>query len=613
MTNWPRTIATASGWLAILALWHTSLPGRPLGEIMPELQVVSARVANQVPAGTFSMPVSGLRYEPRVDFHARNLGEAQADLTIRGGTFETVGLRIGGVSVVDPQTGHYLAEIPIAVEMLQPPEVMTGTDFAINATNATSGAVSYGWRPIRAEGSLRITAGEGQLVGATLYQGFSGKFLRGDVAVAHASSEGLLPDGDHKFGRINARLQRVGARSQTDLFAGYQAKFFGLRNLYTPFNSPESENLQTVFWALNHRLVLGPEAFLEAAAYHRRNKDDYAFNRFAPLGPIHPFQHTTWVSGAAVSGRVGDREKAVVFRGEVLADEIQSTSLNFGRYQTRTLAKLAAVGEKFWRLDGASRIGAKLGATYDDSNRAGGFGSPVIEVSREWSASAVSRMFLSYAGSSQLPSYTALNANSAAGLFRGKAGLGRERSRNLELGLVGRAKAWIGQAALFRRSDRGLVDWTFRRGVTARSANAVDVDTTGFEFVVRRSWFRVDLMLGYTGLLKDSDYRGAPVDASFYALNYARHRLTAALNYRLSAEWSLALDNAARVQADNALRARGGDEALFSALGLAYRPAGWRGFSATVRADNLWNSNYQEVPAVPAAPRLVSFGVGYAW
>jgi hypothetical protein len=222
-------------------------------------------------------------------------------------------------------------------------------------------------------------------------------------------------------------------------------------------------------------------------------------------------------------------------------------------------------------------------------------------------------MFLSYAGSSQLPSYTALNANSAAGLFRGKAGLGRERSRNLELGVVGRAKDWIGQAALFRRADRGLVDWTFRRGVTARSANAVDVDTTGFEFVVRRSWFRVDLMVGYTGLLKDADYRSAPVDASFYALNYARHRLTAALNYRLSAEWSLALDNAARVQADNALRVRGGDEALFSALGLAYRPAGWRGFSATVRADNLWNSNYQEVPAVPAAPRLVSFGVGYAW
>jgi hypothetical protein len=491
--------------------------------------------------------------------------------------------------------------------------VITGTDFALNATNATSGAVSYGWRPIRAEGSLRITAGEGQLLGASLYQGLSGKFLRGDVAVAHSSSEGLLPDGDHEFGRVNARLQRVDARSQTDLFAGYQAKFFGLRNLYTPFNSPESENLQTVFWALNHRLVLGPESFLEAAAYHRRNKDDYAFNRFAPLGPIHPFQHTTWVSGAAVSGRLGDREKAVVFRGEILGDEIKSTSLNFGRYQTRTLAKLAAVGEKFWRLDGASRIGAKLGAAYDDSNRAGGFGSPVIEVSREWSSSAVSRMFLSYAGSSQLPSYTALNANSAAGLFRGKAGLGRERSRNLELGVVGRAKDWIGQAALFRRADRGLVDWTFRRGVTARSANAVDVDTTGFEFVVRRSWFRVDLMVGYTGLLKDADYRSAPVDASFYALNYARHRLTAALNYRLSAEWSLALDNAARVQADNALRVRGGDEALFSALGLAYRPAGWRGFSATVRADNLWNSNYQEVPAVPAAPRLVSFGVGYAW
>ena len=67
MTNRPRAIASASGWLVILVLWTTSLRGQLLGEIMPELQVVSARVANQVPAGTFSMPVSGLRYEPRVD------------------------------------------------------------------------------------------------------------------------------------------------------------------------------------------------------------------------------------------------------------------------------------------------------------------------------------------------------------------------------------------------------------------------------------------------------------------------------------------------------------------------------------------------------------------
>jgi hypothetical protein len=32
-----------------------------------------------------------------------------------------------------------------------------------------------------------------------------------------------------------------------------------------------------------------------------------------------------------------------------------------------------------------------------------------------------------------------------------------------------------------------------------------------------------------------------------------------------------------------------------------------------LRADNLWNSNYQEVPAVTASPRLVSLGLSYGW
>lgn len=582
-------------------------------EQLSELHVVSTRIANQSPAGTFAMPVSSLRYEPRVDLQARNLGEAQSDLTIRGGTFEAVGIRIGGVSLLDPQTGHYLAEIPVAPEMLQPPEVITGADLALSSLNATSGAVSYSWRPIRTQGALHVTAGDGRLIGASLYQGYQGRFVQADVALARSVSDGLLPDSDHEFGRLTGRVQFVGARSQTDFFAGYQAKFFGLRNLYTPFNSPESENLQTVLWALNHRMKLSRESFIEASVYHRRNKDDYAFNRNLPLGPIHPFQHTTWVSGAAVGGRWGDRESAIVFRSEMLSDEIKSTSLNFGRYRTRTLAKLAAAGEKSWSVSDGSRIGAKIGATLDDSNRTGEFWSPVFAFERAWSGAVLNRMFLEFAGSSQLPSYTALNSNPAAGLFRGNSGLGRERSQNFELGVAGGGFSWTGQAAFFLRKDRGLVDWTFRRGVAARSANAVDVDTAGFESVVRRSWSRVDLVLGYTALLKDADYRGAPVDASFYALNYARHRLTAALVVRFNSQWTVAFDNAARIQADNFLRARGGDEALFSALGLIFRPQAWRGVSLTLRADNLWNSNYQEVPAVPAAPRLISLGLAYAW
>lgn len=587
---------------------------------LPAITVNSPRIANQTPVGTFSMPISALRFEPQVDLQARNLAEGQADVTIRGGIFENTGFGIGAISLSDPQTGHYYGELPVAVFMLGAPAIITGPEHALTTFNSTVGAVKYQWRPVSNLGLATLTVGTNQMLSTDIYQGristtpvLGGLRLSADIAWAQSTSDGSIRFGDHHFTRANARVQLTSACSQTDLFAGYQAKFFGWSNLYTPFNSAESENLETVLIALNHRRELGAGDFVEAGVYHRRNKDDYAFNRFAPVGSVHPFQHTTWVSGAAVGGRHALGELAAEFRGEVVADELKSTSLVFGRYRTRTIGKLAFALGKIWELRDTGAFSAKVGATYDDSNHGGGTLMPVLELSREWRGSAPMRLYAAYSGSSQLPSYTALNSNPSGGLFRGNANLGREKSRNAELGITTAAAGWAAQAALFFRQDDRLVDWTFRRGVTARSANAVDTQTTGFEVVARRSWNRVELILGYTALTKDSDYRGAAVDASFYAFNYARHRLTAALIYRFATEWELRLDNVARVQADNLLRAVGGDETLLGSAGIFFRPRAWRGLTVSLQADNVWNSNYQEVPAVPAARRQIALGVSYAW
>lgn len=580
---------------------------------------VSARVANQVPVGTFGMPVSALRYEPQVDLQTRSLGEAQADLTIRGGTFETVGLRLGGISLGDPQTGHYLAEIPVATEMLTQPRVGTGTALALDSVNATSGLLSYGWRPVRAGGSLNLVAGEGELLSAGVHEGRPGIArlgagqLNADFAWARSSSDGLLRYSAHEFERLNGRLQWVAGRAQTDLVAGYQTKRFGLVNLYTPFNSAESEALQTLLVALNHRVELAAGDYFEAAVSYRRNKDDYAFNRFAPVGLVHPFQHTTWLTGAAVSGRSALGEATLVYRGEASADEIESTSLTFGNYKTRTLGKASLAAEKAWGVAQGGRMVATLGASVDVSNRTDPAWSPIVELAREWPGSGLSRTWVGFAGATQVPSYTALNSNANAGLFRGNAKLGRSRSHNLEAGVSGALGDWLGSAVMFARSDRDMVDWTFRRGVTARSANSIDVDTSGIELIARRQWSRAETVIGFTALAKAADYKGAVVDASFYALNYARYRLTAALIWRLTREWELRLDNAARVQADNLLRSIGGDEAVMSTLGLGYRPRALPRILFSLRADNIWQSNFQEVPAVPASPRLLSLGVTYSW
>ena len=76
-----------------------------------KITIEGAATANNKPVGTFNSPISNLEYDPRVDLQSRNMAEAQADVTIRGGIFENTGFRIGSATLIDPQTGHYFAEI----------------------------------------------------------------------------------------------------------------------------------------------------------------------------------------------------------------------------------------------------------------------------------------------------------------------------------------------------------------------------------------------------------------------------------------------------------------------------------------------------------------------
>lgn len=585
---------------------------------LPALTVYSQRVANQSPVATFAMPVSALRFEPRVDVQARNFAEGQADVAIRGGIFENTGFTIGAVTLFDPQTGHYFAEIPVAPAMLGAPQIVTGPELGVNSTNATVGAVAQGWRPIRTAGAAAAGLGQYGLAQAEFYQGYASEItfgrrrLAADIAWAHSEADGSVTYGDHELNRVNARVQLAGGGSQTDLFAGYQAKFFGWPNLYTPFNSYETEDLETLLVLVNHRHDFGAGDFLEAGAAYRRNRDNYAFNRFAPVGPIPPFRHTTWVRSGGIRGRSTVNDIAFNYRAELLADRLESTSLTFGRYSSRQIYKLALVPERSWSLASGARLVVKAGAALDDTNRDDGAVSPVFELAHESSGPA-QRLYFSYAESTQVATYTALNSNRAAGLFRGNPDLDRSFAHNFEIGAHGTVAGWTAQAAMFHRRDDDLVDWTFSRGVTARTANAVDIATTGVEVVAQRTWSTFDVVLGYTWLTKDADYRNASVDASFYALNYARQRLTAALTARLTEEVEVRLDNEVRVQAENLLRTRGGERPIISSLGVTYRPAGFRRLSVSAQVDNLWNSSFQEVPAVPAARRQASVVVGYTW
>lgn len=599
-----------------------SVPTAGPVESLPEVRVVSPRVANQEPATTFAMPVSGLTFEPLVDVQARNMAEGQADISIRGGTFENTGFSIGALPVYDPQTGHLFGELPIAPALLGPVEVRTGLENARQGWGGTAGNVGYDWGPVRDGGFVSAGGGDNHLLRGEVYVGaesdktVAGRRLAADVDIAYSESDGSRPFGDHQFERYNVRLQLSDDVSQTDLFAGYQHKFFGWTNLYAaPFNSNETEEIETTLVGVNHRVEFGDEGYFQAGVYHRHNVDDFEFNRSAAI-PDNSY-NITEVSGFAFDGRRGVAERtALIYRGGVIADELTKTrGLTFGNYDDRTqyYAGLSAEHTVGLAAEGRELV-FTAGANYDDSNRDAGRLSPLAGVELRQADSAIRRVYLTYAETSQLPTYQALNASPFAGLFRGDANLPRAVAKNLELGADAAVTNWSLSAAVFARDDEDLLDYIYNPAlapVAVRQAVSGDLRTIGFETVARRQAERYDLTIGYTFLHKDEDYLAAN-QASFYAFNYAEHRLTAAVVWRVTGDLELRMDNEYRIQEENTLRRRN-DEPLLSALGLVWRVPGVAGLSLNAQVDNLWNTYYEEVPQVPGARRTWSAGATYVW
>lgn len=587
---------------------------------LPDFVLAESRVALDEPAESFPTVVSALRFEPRADLQTRNFGEAQGDISIRGGIFEGTAVQIDGLTIFDPQTGHYAAELPIPASMLGVPLVKTGVDHAVSGFNATAGSVDYSWKPIRNARRISAGFGSGSLNRQSLYVG---QVLRdrpdgwGRIAVdgefARSEGEGTIHDGDHDFHRVAGRIEATTGNSRTQLFAGYESKFFGWPNLYTPFGVAETENLQTTLISLAHRSRL-EEVTLDAAGYFRRNRDDYEFDRYRP-GIYNPYQHETRVAGGFASVSFPMLAWRATVRGEGAADSIESTSLTAGRFNSRSYWKLSAVATRTWLDDSGGDWEFKGGFALDDTNREASAVSPVVEVA--WArpvagGDAALRAYAQYSEATRVPGYTALNSSSAGGLFRGNPDLSRERAQNIESGLQWGSEDWSVHAAVFRRRDDPMVDWTFTaEAPNARSAREVAIDTWGFELVATRTWSRFRIIGGYTWLDKNADYFGADVDASFYALNFARHRVTCALIAQVGAGVEVRMDNELRWQEPNLLRTQGGDSTVLSSLGVFWIPRSFDKIELSLVADNLWKSRFEELPAVPSSGR--QFTAGIVW
>jgi hypothetical protein len=580
-----------------------------------EITVRARRVANQRPAGTYAAPATTLRYDPLTELQSRGLAEGQSDVTVRGGIFENTGFKLGAVTVMDPQTGHYFAELPVDPMSMSDHEVVKGIDNAIAGFNSNIATVSYGLRSIDSGGYALVGVGSDNLDFQALRVGIDANPFGGAFSFARSEGDGSLPNGDHEFERYNLHLQRATTDSQTDVIAAYQDKFYGWPGAYTGFATlAETDDTQTTLLLANHRAETS-RGWWEVGGYYRELEDDYDFDRTTEeSGVPGSFEHKTRVYSLGAQGLYRSGSVDSRFGLQATADElVRSTDLTEGTFNERDYLAASVVPSFYYDLGGDRSLALRAGITADLSSADSNSVLPLLGFTlSDMDPGGVTRFEFDWAHTSQVPGYTVLKSR-PAGLFGGNPDLGREEARQMTVSLSRDTERWQGRVAAFHRADDDLVDWTFSTGAPfARQANAVDIDVLGVELLYAAQWDVLEVATGYTYLDKDADYGSALVDASFYALNFARHRATLAIRYRFAEPLELRIDNEYRVQRDNPLRTSTSQTYLAS-LAIAWEPPGGQGFGAALTIDNLTDSDYQPFPGTPAMGRQFSLSAMYTW
>tara|TARA_B100001248_G_scaffold255780_1_gene235940 strand:+ start:810 stop:2672 length:1863 start_codon:yes stop_codon:yes gene_type:complete len=77
-----------------------------------------------------------------IDIRRRGAEGMQADLYIRGGSFDQTLLLIDGIKVEDPQTGHHTMNMTIPLKVIEKIEIIKGSASRIYGQNAFTGAVN---------------------------------------------------------------------------------------------------------------------------------------------------------------------------------------------------------------------------------------------------------------------------------------------------------------------------------------------------------------------------------------------------------------------------------------------------------------------------------------
>jgi vitamin B12 transporter len=475
-----------------------------------------------------------------IDVRQRGSDGVQADLSIRGGSFDQVMILLNGVNLTDPQTGHYSLDLPVDLQQIQRIEILQGSGARIWGPNAFSGAINIittpGGSSPKKEAHLDLGNGSyGYQTGTASGNLQKGPWQLGG-SVSYKRSEGYTDNTD--FDLFNSHVQAAYRNKSAGYFQlqlGYQQKDFGANSFYTFLYPKQFESTKTLFSALNWEKSIG-KINLQAQVYQRQHHDRFELFRNkvnAPSWYADHNYHQTDVTGGNLKTFFLTQYGKTAIGTEIRNEHIFSNVLGeaISKTQKDNLDKNALFTKEKNRTNyrvfidqtvylGALNLSAGLSGNHNSDY--GSYFSGGMDAGYEISSTLKSYFNLNQ--SFRLPTFMDLYYKSATQISN--PNLKPEKSTTYEIGLKYLNQGFKSNISAYYREGKNVIDWVQMADSTKwESKNLTKVNALGGEATVEYNFengFFKKIRLSYDYLYLD---KKASVYDSKYALDYLKHKI----------------------------------------------------------------------------------------
>jgi len=484
--------------------------------------VISANEIRQAPS--LSVP-DLLHYYAGVDIRQRGANGVQADVGIRGSTFDQVLILINGVKISDPQTGHHSMNLPVDIDNIERIEVLKGPAARIYGQNAFAGAINIITKnPDKEFVKIQAQGGDFGLVGLRFSAALGAPDVKHYFAASRDFSDGYQYNTDYEINNLFYQSEINTSRGKLKVIGGYTARNFGANGFYaSPSAKDQYEEVQTSLMAVSLETQPSQSIHVNHRIYWRRNQDEYVFVRTNPN--LYRNFHLNNTVGYEVNSTIDSKWGTTGLGIDINQLWIRST--NLGDHD-RTVATLF-IEHRFQLLN--NRLDITPGAQV---NYYSDFGPNVFPgVDAGFSLHKHVRLFGNMGYTYRVPTFTDLYYSDPVNL--GNPDLQPEYAIAYEAGVkLLHLKSFQGQASYFVRNGKNIIDWTKENELDPwQPQNLIGVNMKGFDtnFSWQPSTSPITLTLGYTFI--DAD-KVTDAGYSRYALENLRHQVVAGVVFKYS-------------------------------------------------------------------------------